>query len=331
MPFTRKSLLPRSAICSQAMFDTINFRLRASESKGVNLKEQIPPLLSNVSVHQYAANDFSLWITGDLNGLRVSTNGAVLKVGGGSLARWYHGNNIATLNKTDTRLAVEALSDTLGVPMDKADLTRIDIAATLETDKPSTAYFGAFGAYKRAKRIECPTGLEYLGRDVSLCLYDKAAQMAKKREPIPQEYAGKNLLRYELRLQRRLPRLLKTEPTAETLWQDATYTALLELWAKEYRNIERIHAPTIDFADITTPTDLERLGIAVLVDKCGGEKAVMKQIEAARGEALTRLQASRLRAKIKASCDCKNELAESGARLRELDDKIQAVIEANAL
>lgn len=313
------------------MFDTIDFRLRASESKGVNLKKQIPPLLSNVSVHEYAANDFSLWITGDLNGLRVSTNGAALKVGGGSLARWYHGNNIETLNKADTRLAIEALSDTLGVPMDKADLTRIDIAATIETEKPVTTYLGAFGAYKRARRIEYLTGLEYLGRDVSLCLYDKTAQMETKREPIPQEYAGKNLLRYELRLQKRLPRLLKAEPTAGTLWQDATYTALLELWAKEYRNIERIHAPTIDFGNVTTPTDLERLGIAVLVDKCGGEKAVIKQIEAARGEALTRLQASRLRTKIKASCDCKNELGESGARLHELDDKIRAVIEANAL
>lgn len=313
------------------MFDTINFRLHASESKGVNLKEQIPPLLSSVSVHRYAANDFSLWLTGDLNGLRVSTNGAVLKVGGGSLARWWHGNNIATLDKADTRLAVEALSDTLGVPMDKADLTRVDIAATIETNKPATAYLGAFGAYKRAKRMEYPTGLEYTSRDVTLCLYDKAAQMSGNREHIPQEYAGKNLLRYELRLQRRLSRLLKTGTTAETLWQDATYKALLELWAGEYMNIERIHAPIIDFAHITTPTDLERLGIAVLVDRYGGEKAVIRQIEAARGKALTRLQASRLRTKIKDSCRCESESGESGERLIELDSKIRAAVEANAL
>ena len=106
------------------MFDTVEFRLTKSEYNGVGFLSEIPCYITDVSLHNYIYGDV---VAGSLGNLNVSCSEYQIKISGGSLCKWYLGDNLQTMGRKDTERAVEKLSDLLHLPMDRAQVTRMDV------------------------------------------------------------------------------------------------------------------------------------------------------------------------------------------------------------
>ena len=112
------------------MYDTIFARLTQGEVQGVDFLAETPCYLDNVAEHTYSDG---VVVTGDVGNLKVTLNHFQVKVRDGSLCKWYLGSNFKTMGRKDTQMAIERLSDTLHLPIEKAIITRIDVAQNLIT------------------------------------------------------------------------------------------------------------------------------------------------------------------------------------------------------
>ena len=165
------------------MYDSIHFRLQNSEATGIDFLNEIPQYLDNVGEHYY--NSDEAYITGELKGLKISLNRFQIKIKDGSLCKWFLGDNIQTMGRSDTKRAIEKLSDTLHIPINKAHITRMDIAQNFITKHPIEVYLSHLGELKHFKRLEEPNGIYYSQTDVCLCFYDKIRELKSHNEEIP--------------------------------------------------------------------------------------------------------------------------------------------------
>ena len=127
------------------MYDTINMRLYADECKGANFIEDLPQRLTSARVMANTATG-ELWLDGRLDNLRVTASRYVMQVKDGSLCKWYLGDNYKTLDKSATRHAIERLCDTLHLPLECAQVTRLDVATNFIMQHPPEVYLSHLGS-----------------------------------------------------------------------------------------------------------------------------------------------------------------------------------------
>ena len=307
------------------MFDTVNLRLTASEVGTVSFMEEIPCYLTDVGFHDYGGNTF---VTGNLNGLKVTANQWQVKVKDGSLCKWFFGDNYQSMGRADVQRAIEKLSDLLHLPMSRASVTRLDVACNLITRHPAEVYYNHLGILAYAKRLQQPNSLYYMKRDERLCFYDKNREQRAKRETVPELYNGRNVLRLEQRYMCRLPNVLKVPAvTGASLYNEPFYIMLLNRWRDTYKAIKKINDTNINFRIMKTRRDLQRLGILALIENVGGEVAFINQINEARqrGE-ITPKQAHDLREAVKQAGTAKAGLVVKSEAIGELDKKITEAV-----
>lgn len=303
------------------MFDTINFKITQDKAGGVDFLEEIPCFLDNVGEHVY--NGFTC-ISGNLNGLNVTVNRYQVKVKDGSLCKFALGDNYQTMGRRDTQRAIELLSDTLHLPMDKATVTRLDIAQNIILIHPTSVYLNHLGVLRYATRLQEPTGLYYSLKCGRLCFYDKNREQAKHREQIPDLYKGRNVLRYEQRYTQRLASKLGVpEVTGSLLYNEAFYMSLLDRWRDTYKAIHKINDVTFNFEAMTTKSKLMQMGLLLLVEHAGGQLEMITQIKEAqkRGE-LSKKQAFDIRKAVNEACQIKEGLIVPNEAIKELDKKV---------
>ena len=73
---------------------------------------------------------------------------------------------------------------------------------------PVSVYLEHLGALRYFERGGTVNSLYYYGNGKEINIYDKNMERASAGEPIPELYAGRNVLRYEMRYTKRLPRQL---------------------------------------------------------------------------------------------------------------------------
>lgn len=276
------------------MYDTVNFRLLRSEAGGVDFLAETSCYLENVGEHNYNGE---LVITGSLKGLKISLNRYQMKIKDGSLCKWHLGNNFQTLGRGDTQRAIENLSDTLHIPMSKATVTRLDIAQNFITRHPPEVYLNHLGILKYATRLQEPNGVYYSQTGGRLCFYDKNREQKNNREPIPELYEGRNVLRYEQRYTNRIASQLKVcEVTGAKLYDEAFYIDILNRWKDTYKAIQKINDVSLNFQAMKSKQQLYKMGVLSLIEQAGGQLQMIEQINEAqkRGE-LSKKQAFDLR------------------------------------
>ena len=307
------------------MYDTLNFRLTQQEVSEVDFLAETSCHLEDVVEH---CKDGLLSITGRLGGLKISLNRFQLRVNGGSLCKWYLGDNYKTLGRKDTQMALEKLSDTLHLSMEKARVTRLDIAQNFIMQNPPEVYMGHLGILRYAKRLENDGSLYYKQTDRILCVYDKNREQRSKREPIPELYQGRNVLRYEQRYLGHLERQIRVpEVTGASLFDEAFYVRMLNGWRDTYLMIEKIGDIAINFQDMKTKHDLYNMSVAAMVADAGGEVKVLEQItEAMKRRELTRAQAFRLRQAVREACKVGKGAFVSSGVIEELDKKVKEAV-----
>src|SRR5574344_2077333 len=190
----------------------------------------------NIKEH-YNTDDGAVYYTGQLSNLSIYVNDDTIYIKN-SLAKYYYGNNINTLNITDTKNAIERLGDELHLTMQRATITRIDFGTNFIMDCKPSIYFNHFGNLSRFKRsnIEKDT-LYYKQNNKCLCFYDKIKE--SKLYSIPIEYKDKNILRYELRFTGRLQDAFNINKlTASLLYDNNFYNQLIQQYKYYYSSID---------------------------------------------------------------------------------------------
>jgi hypothetical protein len=307
------------------MYDTVNFRLRQYEAGGVDFLAETSCYFDVTGTHNFKGETV---LSGSLNGLRVTVSRSGVNIKDGSLCKWYLGDNFQTMGRGDAKRAIEKLSDALHLPMDKANVTRLDIAQNFIVKHPTDVYYNHLGILMYAQRLQQPDGLYYSQTGRRLVFYDKIKEQKNKREPVPELYTGRNVLRYEQRYTSRIATQLKTtEITGALLYDEAFYIKLLNGWRDAYGSIQKINDVSINFEAMKTKQDLYKMGVLSLMERTGGQMEMFNQITEAqkRGE-LTSKQAYDLRQAVNDACRVKENLSVPNDAIKELDKKVNEAV-----
>ncbi len=262
--------------------------------------------------------------SGKLKNLRVKWNDYGVSIFG-SINKFYHGNNIVGMTRQNTQRAVEELSDLLGLAMDEAKVYRIDLAQNFVMKKPLINYYICLGEAKYLTKTTYKEGLMYANSLRAIVFYDKVKEMSKKKEIIPKMFNNTNVLRYEVRFNKRLKNQFKQpQIIAKTLYDETFYISIIDKWKKYYFSINRLNK--IKFQDNMIMKDVRQftLYFALIGIKSVGENEVFEMIEGSKDE-LSKMQYSRLKKKATDLMSHK-DFTEPNDSLKELDTKIRNAV-----
>ena len=198
----------------------------------------------------------------------------------GSLPKFLYGNNVCQLTRKEVGLAIEKLSDRLHLPLDDADITKIEVGANICLAKQHTAYTRLLGDMPRMQRVSMADSLYYQGSGKvhprQYYFYDKVAEVRKSGGTMPQGLEAANMMRYEMRLKGRLPKQLSIpEFKAATLQDRAVYRGLVDRWLDGYQSITKLVGDKDDsMMNISSVKDAKELFFAQLIAKAGGSSAI---------------------------------------------------------
>lgn len=305
------------------MYDTVNLRLRGYDVPGVSFLEETALYLDEITGQFEHRNGLHV-VIGKLGCLTVSIDEAAVRVKQGSLCKWFLGDNVQEMGRGDTKRAIEKLSDTLHLPMERAAVTRLDVAHNLLMRYPPGVYYNHLGGLRYATRLQEPEGIYYKQGAGRLAFYDKTRESQKNGGPIPDICTGNNILRYERRFEKRLAHYLQEpEITAATLYNEAFYIKVVKMWLQAYRDIDKINDITINPDVMKSKKDFDRAARLALVEKFGGEAALLEQIkEMQRRGDIDKVQAHRLKKTVKEACLSGVGLFVQSEVITELDRKV---------
>lgn len=308
------------------MYDSLDMRLTRMEIGHVDFLNEIPQFCDKVITHTYPDGEYSY--TGILENLSVSISRNSVGVKDGSFCKWLLGNNLQTMGRNDVKLGLEKLSDILHLPMDKATVSRIDIAQNIMLKYPIEIYLNHLGYCGNIKPSEQPNGVYYHQKNLSFCLYEKIKEQKAAKNPIPELFKKQNCMRMELRLKSRLAATLKRGSiTGAMLYNEAFYLEMVNLWGSYYKSIQKINDIQINFSEIKTRTDFRRYSSIDWVAQNGGQAAIINQIKnAQKMNGLTAKQAHDLKKEVEAANNIENGFTRQSEAIIELDRKIDEAI-----
>lgn len=260
-------------------------------------------------------------VAGRLGNLRVTATPDALTVTN-SLCKWYHGDNLRTLSRDDIAGAVECLSNTLHLPMGDADVSRLDVGCNMEVPSPVLSYLNALGELCRySRRQDFDGSLYYKQNEKELAFYDKLDEMKGCTIPPGLE----NVLRYELRYKRHVPRCMKRPMlTLSDLSAPDVYRAMVDGWESEFKKIRGTKNNLIMAKQIMSK-EFDLMGRIALIDHFGGLESTLKIVDDNRraGIITTAYEASKLKRKIREAWHSAGELDDSNPLYAELRKTIR--------
>lgn len=163
----------------------------------------------------------------------------------GSLPKFLYGNNVCQLTRKEVGQAIEKLSDRLHLPLNDARVTSIEVGANICLTKQHTAYTRLLGDMQRMQRVSMADSLYYQGSGKvhprQYYFYDKVAEVRKSGGTMPQGLEAANMMRYEMRLNGRLPfQLSIPEFKGSTLQDRKVYQELINRWLNGYLSINKL-------------------------------------------------------------------------------------------
>ena len=269
-------------------------------------------------------------IFGNLEGLKVGINAGGLFVYG-SLAKYLYGSNVYPLDRRTTDEAMEKLSDGLCIPISDARVLSLEFGTTFLMKHPVADYLERLGEMPRLSRGVFGGSLYYQGKGKDrikpkvFTFYDKEEEARKEGGIFPEFLEGKNLLRYEMRLNKRVPQQLNTtEVRASTLSDKAFYRGLVGMYQRNYfaiRKTPQIITNAMD--EIRTAGDAVDLFVARLINQIGQPQIgeYLEELKKANVFA-DRKSYSRVKKRIQ-DIAAKANITSSNELIRELDDEIR--------
>jgi hypothetical protein len=308
------------------MYDNLDFNLSIDKVNNCDFLREIPNKLERTSEHFFNdGNDIA--ISGSLGLLKVSVSKNKVKIKDSSFCKWLLGDNLQGLYRGDVQRGFEKLSDLLGLPMEKANVTRIDLAQNLIVKYEQSTYLNHLGNLQYYSRMPQNNGLYYQNGNGKLVFYNKIHEANIKGVPIPEIFKNRHLLRYERRFTTKLANQFNmAEITVKSLYDEVFYTNIIDRWYNDYLKIQKIAKTQIDFTMVKKVSDLKNQGLILLVNQNGGLLETIKLIEEAKK--LNKITSKEAFDQKKAINDAfKNDLFTSKSELiTELDQKMKESI-----
>ncbi len=259
------------------MYDNLDMALTKEQIPGKGFLNTIPQYLTSVS--NEGNNQFGEYVTGYLDNLKVSISDNRVKVSDSSLCKYLLGDNFKTLTRGDTKRAIDKISDNLHLPFHLSNITRIDFANNLIMQFPEEIYYPYLGEAQYYKRLPQPNGLYYNNQLRQLVFYGKEYEQKVKRQPIPELYKNRNVLRYEIRFKKQLrQQFKKPEITAGLLTDKAFYNVLVNRWKGEYLAIQKINSKLINMKPTGSKKELsENLALYTILEL--GQPQVLSKVK----------------------------------------------------
>lgn len=270
---------------------------------------------------------------GSLRGLKVT-----LYVGGlsiiGSLPKFMYGSNIYPLDMKTTAEAVNKIEDALHLSLDGAKVTGFEFGCCFAMKHRVKEYLDRLGDMPRLQRYRFNQDTLYykhrgLQQPKTLCYYDKIADARKKQMKIPQGLQDANLLRCEIRLDRRLPfQLGVPEVTASTLCDRQFYKMVMLRFQDAYFSITKTNRlKTNIMSEIKSVSDAYDVFVGLLMSKNGytqeAVNAFMNDLKC-KGVFNDRKNYTRLKQRIERAVNSANFTIEDEL-MKELDDEFRNV------
>jgi hypothetical protein len=252
------------------MYDTVNMWLEWSKVGNVNLST-ITNKLNNCVEH--GNKEFNS-ISGSLNNYKVAIfeTGISLK---GSICKYLNNDNLHTLTRSGMERAIIKMSDELSLPINLAKINQVDLSTHFIMKMPVSEYYQYLGDKRYFKRLQATSDTLYYNTSArQLIFYNKLKEALSKGVIIPEIYKNENLLRYEIRHKGRLNKQFNLpEVTAATLYNEKFYINLIDIWVKEYFNIQKINRLTIsNMENIKTVMDAENMIFGLMLNRYGQDE-----------------------------------------------------------
>lgn len=249
------------------MYDTVKLSYSLLDNivpKDTEVFNNLVNITESIDVHTQ-----SNWITGKAKNMVIRRNANSITVQG-SLPKYQYGNNLQTLQRADTGLIIEELSDLISTDLSKARLQRVDFSTNIITEHKPQYYYRFLGHLTRFYRHSDNSSLYYNQGCKKLLFYDKIKDAKAKQMPIPKQYQNKNVLRYEMRLLKQVKKFFKRDVLANDLINKQLYNYLLDKWYEYYKEIEKQKSKiNIMSNQITSPKDFDRQLLIGLVQSLG--------------------------------------------------------------
>ena len=268
-------------------------------------------------------------IFGCLDGLKVTIHIGGLSVVG-SLAKYLHGSNIYPLDRHTTAQAIEKISDALHLQAENAKVTGLEFGTNYLMTHQVSNYLERLGDMPRLGRYHFePSTLYYKGvgktQPKVFAFYDKMADAEARGMEYPDNLIGANLLRYEMRIDGRLPQQLKvSEVKASTLYQMPFYRMMVKRYQDSYFSISKMNQIKTDImSEIKTVSDAFDVFVARLISQTDQTQigGFLDELKGA-GVFNDRKNYTRLKKKIQ-DVATKANITVSDELMRELDNEIR--------
>jgi hypothetical protein len=268
-----------------------------------------------------------IWSKGKIENMYVKVNGEHISTSG-SLPKFYLGNNLEQLTRKDTERAIEKLSDILHLPLNESRVFKLHIGSNFIVTEPLLNYYSCLGHLNRFQRSEIANkkSILYTTSDKALEFYDKKKEAKKSKTEIPEPLRTQNILRYELKLSKHIPGLLKTdELKAKDLFDETVYMKSIELWQSYYFAIQKITKLKFK-GEIIEMIGVKELQshLALIGLKTIGENELFQMLESYKKK-INKHDYSRIRKKINDLANL-SELTEPNEAIQELDKKVKMAV-----
>lgn len=266
---------------------------------------------------------------GSLEGLKVSIFMGGLSIVG-SLPKYLYGSNVYALDRHTTAQAIEKLCDALHIPIGEGVVTGVEFGTNFLMMHQVPDYLAKLGNMPRLSRYHFePSTLYYKGtgkrQPKVFAFYDKLADATAKGMEYPENMKGANLLKYEMRLNGRLPQQIGVpEVKASTLSEIPFYRVMIKRYQDSYFSITKLNqVKTNVMSEIKTVSDAFNVFVARLINQTdqtqiGGFLDELKEA----GVFEDRKNYSRLKKKIQ-EVATKANITVSDELMRELDDEVR--------
>lgn len=305
------------------MYDSVNFWLSNEQAGNINLSAFAENHLTDIS--EIVRPDGQVFWSGHLHNYKVNVSPAGISFKG-SLAKYYLGDNIQTLTRSDSQRAIEKLQDEIWLPIEQAKVTRIDIAQNLLMRFEPKAYYSYLGDSPYYKRSQLPDSIYYSNGQRVKLFYNKAAEAKKSGQDLPAVATGCNILRYELRLTNRLTKQLnRSEITVSNLPDQKFYIEVVNKWLAEYKSINKKKNLNINFDNMKSPKDFNRWLQLYAVNDIGQDRLMLAIDEMRSRQTFDKPEYySRLKKELKQLCSDPDR-STSSEMVTELDKKVGQV------
>jgi len=301
------------------MYDTIRLSLQIDSYKDFGYSKAMMNL-NNITEH--LKEDGQIYVSANLKNLRVTLSSQRVSLSG-SLAKYFLPDNFHTLTRSDSKRALEQLSDDLHLPINESKVTRIDFSQNFLMNYKPESYYKYLGDCRYYNRLTQQKSLYYSNSLRTKLFYNKIAEAKHKRFPIPEIFLNENVLRYELRFISKLPNQFNiSELKAKMLYNEQFYISLFDRWHSEYSTINKINNINFNFKVMNSPKDFIKQLQLFAIHSIGQDR-IMAEIEHLRAAKQFDKPEyySRLKKEIKHICS-HSKLSESSELINELNSKI---------